>query len=743
MNNKLFRTTTKTAAIFLAMVMTFSMAHNTFAAQVQNAGNPDEEYLINVSLESWIYGQEPNTPVVTVPDAVLEMLYQREHDYLSSIGNKQQTEGILQEIRDYVMRVRELLVQFLYSSGGDEEAILEELEIIIPLLGQMNVEAQASDPRVPDFFGWLSMIDVNSLVVTEALLEASLDCMDEINDFRIILGNEQNTLELDLLVLRRKIGVLESVRAGYIATEFSPEIKAKHKELDKIHALLWYSLQATGNTSKSYQDSISFIQTAEGGLQEMSNMAYRIVELLTDLLNGTIIDTEAAWDELDQLIDEMYGLYTRVEFNRKPVFDSRLEDYLELLDIIYRTSPATLEEQLEAVNTFLNEIQNYRSEFQAGQNMLEFQIWAFDMKHEALSMILGESVFFFKHFPKNEIIDIDSAQFNVFTGNSYLPEEVINAIQQRLNELNIYLNYLLGEVPSDDIQWQIYRVEKEMEALNGLLNAAIPDVYEALVNNVHNEMLQIEGELSDYYAPFEGKIPIAFFYKTVPEWELLPGVPTQVGEYIVIAVVLDYSISDILAGIDYFYIYEMPCPSHFEDHEGNYITVTRLAGMCWTSNMKNRTYTDGTAIPFAKTYQNDDAHAQIFGLLYDWHSAVGRPSRATFVQGICPDGWHVPTKEELLKLSSYSAAQLKSENYWIHTSGTDDFGFTSLPAGMYNTATVRFVDIYGATGYWSCTPMGGTEAFAFVLNYYCEYIQETLISITDGYSVRCVFDNDR
>jgi len=181
------------------------------------------------------------------------------------------------------------------------------------------------------------------------------------------------------------------------------------------------------------------------------------------------------------------------------------------------------------------------------------------------------------------------------------------------------------------------------------------------------------------------------------------------------------------------------CPANFKDHEDNDIIVARLAGMCWTSNMKNKTYEDGTPIPFARAYQDKEENAEIFGLLYDWQSAI-RTLKSPYTQGVCPEGWHIPTQEEFLKLSSYSATQLKSANYWINTSGTDDFGFSSLPAGMHNSATLRFVEIYGTTGYWSCGLVSPSQANSFLLNYYCEYIQDILTSVSEGLSVRCVKD---
>ena len=169
------------------------------------------------------------------------------------------------------------------------------------------------------------------------------------------------------------------------------------------------------------------------------------------------------------------------------------------------------------------------------------------------------------------------------------------------------------------------------------------------------------------------------------------------------------------------------CPATITYQEVDY-KVTSLAGMCWTENMRNRLYDDGEPIPFARPYQDKEENTGIFGLLYDWNSATGatrvNPPLPTPNQGICPEGWRLPTQEDFLRLMKYSATQLKSHNFWIGTTGADNYDFTALPAGLYNPSSHRFEEIYGNTGYWSCSAAGGSQAHGFTLNYYCEYIQK-------------------
>ena len=189
------------------------------------------------------------------------------------------------------------------------------------------------------------------------------------------------------------------------------------------------------------------------------------------------------------------------------------------------------------------------------------------------------------------------------------------------------------------------------------------------------------------------------------------------------------------------------------DFEGGPYNVTALAGLCWTDNMATRHYADGDPIPFAKAYycsecQDSTELANTFGLLYTWYSAVGIQENTSdlptlnadgFVQGICPDGWHVPSQEELNLLRAFPAKDLKSTDYWL-VPGTNASGFNALPAGKYSGDIDRFIDMFGFTGYWAYDATPDQYAHYFSLTYYCSEMSEFETIKTDGLSVRCVMD---
>jgi uncharacterized protein (TIGR02145 family) len=204
---------------------------------------------------------------------------------------------------------------------------------------------------------------------------------------------------------------------------------------------------------------------------------------------------------------------------------------------------------------------------------------------------------------------------------------------------------------------------------------------------------------------------------------------------------------DNIDSCEFLVTVERVCPPEIPDEEGNIYNVTKLAGLCWTENLKT-TLIPGTgeAITFAKPYTCatcPEGLEDIFGLLYTWHSAVnGGLNGDTVVQGICPEFWHIPSQEEWSLLSAFDAKSLRSKDYWIDPPGpgSDDYGFDARPAGWYNSAINRYDDLYGFTGWWSCDDTQNETVTGSIITYYCNTPELEIKKKTDGLSVRCVMD---
>jgi uncharacterized protein (TIGR02145 family) len=200
---------------------------------------------------------------------------------------------------------------------------------------------------------------------------------------------------------------------------------------------------------------------------------------------------------------------------------------------------------------------------------------------------------------------------------------------------------------------------------------------------------------------------------------------------------------------------ERACPPNVFDDEDNEYKVTKLVGLCWTENLKATKYAinlDEGVISFAKPYTCTNCPLKldtIFGLLYTWYSAVGVSEDSNVavpqpVQGICPEGWRIPTQAEWALLESYDAGQLRSTEHWLNPPGpgTDDYGFDARPAGWYNGATNRFEELYGFAGWWASdvADPGSLSAHHATVTYYCNHTRNLVMRKHNGLSVRCVLE---
>ena len=113
------------------------------------------------------------------------------------------------------------------------------------------------------------------------------------------------------------------------------------------------------------------------------------------------------------------------------------------------------------------------------------------------------------------------------------------------------------------------------------------------------------------------------------------------------------------------------------------------------------------------------------------------------MQGICPQGWHLPSKEEFETLiealgGKYtSGPKLKSKSGWKDSgNGTDDYEFTALPSGRRTPDGVY--DLLGEYGdLWSSTMVDATTANVLILT----AVFRTDVGSADmrsAFAVRCI-----
>ncbi len=191
------------------------------------------------------------------------------------------------------------------------------------------------------------------------------------------------------------------------------------------------------------------------------------------------------------------------------------------------------------------------------------------------------------------------------------------------------------------------------------------------------------------------------------------------------------------------------------DNDGNQYESVRIDCECWTKrNLESETYADGndTEIPDVMTYyspiyfNDEDANLATYGHLYTWEAAVndGADNGYGHVQGICPEGWYLPTKEQYESLNAYGPDALRAEVLWADGAGTNTTGFTALPGGRYVGNIDRYEDLTIKDYYWATTT---TEAGAITpveveLTMNCLKVTNTTTTNLNGFSIRCIKERE-
>lgn len=144
------------------------------------------------------------------------------------------------------------------------------------------------------------------------------------------------------------------------------------------------------------------------------------------------------------------------------------------------------------------------------------------------------------------------------------------------------------------------------------------------------------------------------------------------------------------------------------------------------------------------------------GYLYNWAAVMGIANIDQTIystgnrQGICPNGWHIPSDTEWNKLQSYieytqdkgsktAGKHLKSASGWARNgSGADTYGFAALPSGCFYS---RYNSLYSIGENFNCwTSTRARTSNAYYYGMYCgfDHLLNNAEDMRDGYSVRCI-----
>lgn len=223
-----------------------------------------------------------------------------------------------------------------------------------------------------------------------------------------------------------------------------------------------------------------------------------------------------------------------------------------------------------------------------------------------------------------------------------------------------------------------------------------------------------------------------------------------------------------------------PCQgdSTVTDIDGNIYNTVKIGNQCWMKeNLRTTHYEDGTVIALgtgsstdtsiSQAYRyypnNNQSTVSVYGYLYNKKAVLGNNSSSfanpSGVQGICPSGWHVPSKAEWRQLTDYVRGQsqhlcpdsiggsivkaLASTIGWGTSAATcapgnnpnanNSTGFCAMPAGYKYNYTANFAQ----TSLFSTS-----EIYSLRIEYDSSMEEFPYFSSEAGSSVRCLRDEN-
>lgn len=177
-----------------------------------------------------------------------------------------------------------------------------------------------------------------------------------------------------------------------------------------------------------------------------------------------------------------------------------------------------------------------------------------------------------------------------------------------------------------------------------------------------------------------------------------------------------------------------------------YQTIT-IGTQTWMA--ENLNYT-GYGVAIGECYHNHSDSCTVFGRLYTWDEAMAGQASSTSnpsaVQGICPNGWHIPSDVEWNVLINFvggedAGTKLKAATGWLlDGQGSDAYGFGATPAGYLLAGDIRHGTFVGAginARFWSSSEYYAS-AYCRAMNASSAIVARDVYQKKDELSVRCL-----
>ena len=214
-----------------------------------------------------------------------------------------------------------------------------------------------------------------------------------------------------------------------------------------------------------------------------------------------------------------------------------------------------------------------------------------------------------------------------------------------------------------------------------------------------------------------------------------------------------------------------PCPgAETVEYGGQIYHTVQIGNQCWMKENLNigemitssHQQTDNGIIE-KYCYDNDPDNCEKKGGLYQWDEIM-QYMHEEGSQGICPPGWHIPTKEEWNILEGTTDSRygigdsiweppvsnewcgfdvgkrLKTKEGWVnYPTGLDSYGFSIIPSGYVDEHGKYYGGLYNAH-FWTSTEFYGVDAYYRGFYGGSDFVLNSGYSKKMAYSVRCIKD---
>jgi len=214
------------------------------------------------------------------------------------------------------------------------------------------------------------------------------------------------------------------------------------------------------------------------------------------------------------------------------------------------------------------------------------------------------------------------------------------------------------------------------------------------------------------------------------------------------------------------------------DIDGNVYSTVQIGDQLWMAeNLKTTKYKDGSEIPTGHpnwvwrnletdayaVYDGDSSNADVYGNLYNWYAVDDS-------KGLAPNGWHIPTDEEIKVLERSVGMSQNHSDYdgiyrgtnegsklagmadlWVYWDGgivdNSEFGtsgFNVIPSGKRDHGNGSYGNLGTHCRLWSSTEgadIGDNEAaYIRIFSRIFPKISRQHMQKGNAYSVRCVWN---